>query len=95
VTFWRVTLPICVPAILEIFVYLFVNAMATVSAVIFLWGPDTKPAAVAVVQMQESGFSSAAAAMAVTILGANVMVKVLQVSAGGTVDRLTQSWRRR
>jgi iron(III) transport system permease protein len=95
VTFWRVTLPICVPAILEIFVYLFVNAMATVSAVIFLWGPDTKPAAVAVVQMQESGFSSAAAAMAVTILGANVVVKVLQVSAGGTVDRLTQSWRRR
>jgi iron(III) transport system permease protein len=95
VTFWRVTLPICIPAIIEIFVYLFVNAMATVSAVIFLWGPDTKPAAVAVVQMQEAGFSSAAAAMALVILAVNVVVKVLQVSAGGTLDRLTQSWRRR
>jgi iron(III) transport system permease protein len=95
VTFWRVTLPICIPAIIEIMVYMFVNAMATVSAVIFLWGPFTKPASVAVVQMQEAGFSSAAAAMAVVILGINVVVKVLQVSAGGTVDRLTQAWRRR
>ena len=63
-TFLRVTLPICPPAILDILVYLFVNAMTTVSAVIFLYGPDTKPASVAVVQMDEAGQSSAAAAMA-------------------------------
>jgi iron(III) transport system permease protein len=95
VTFLRVTLPICLPAILEIFVYLFVNAMATVSAVIFLYGPDTKPASVAVVHMDEAGQASAAAAMAVAILAANVLVKVVHVALGGTIDRFTQAWRRR
>ena len=34
VTFWRVTLPVCLPAVLEIFRYLFINAMTTVSAVV-------------------------------------------------------------
>src|SRR5690606_31540167 len=36
-TFRRVTVPICMPAILNIAVYMFVNAMTTVSAVIFLY----------------------------------------------------------
>ncbi len=55
VTFARVTVPICLPAILDIAVYLFVNAMTTVSAVIFLYGPDTKLASIAVVHMDEAG----------------------------------------
>lgn len=95
ITFWRVTLPICLPAILEIFVYFFVNAMTTVSAVIFLYGPDTKPASVAVVHMEEAGQISAAAAMAVTILALNVALKALHVAMGGRVERWTQAWRRR
>ena len=37
-TFARVTVPICMPAILDIAVYMFVNALTTVSAVIFLYG---------------------------------------------------------
>ena len=41
----QVTIPICLPAILDIAVYLFVNALTTVSAVIFLYGADTKLAA--------------------------------------------------
>ncbi|GFR69404.1 phosphonate ABC transporter permease, partial [Elysia marginata] len=40
-TFLRVTLPVCLPALLDISMYLFVNAMTTVSAVVFLYGPDT------------------------------------------------------
>ncbi len=94
-TFGRVTVPICLPAILDIWVYLFVNAMTTVSAVIFLYGPDTKPASVAVVHMDEAGQASAAAAMACTILAATAAVKILHVAMGGAVDRLTQAWRRR
>ena len=35
-TFFRVTTPICLPAIFEISIYLFVNALTTVSAVVFL-----------------------------------------------------------
>ena len=38
-TFWRVTLPLCLPAILEITMYYFINAMVTVSALIFLYPP--------------------------------------------------------
>ena len=94
-TFLRVTVPICLPAILDIAVYLFVNTMTTVSAVIFLYGPDTKPASVAVVQMDEAGQASAAAAMAVMILLATTALKLTQVGAGGLVDRWTQAWRRR
>jgi iron(III) transport system permease protein len=95
ITFGRVTLPICLPAILDIFVYLFVNAMTTVSAVIFLYGPDTKPASVAVVHMDEAGQASAAAAMACVILAINAGLKVAQVATGGLVERATQAWRRR
>lgn len=94
-TFLRVTVPICLPAILEIAIYIFVNAMTTVSAVIFLYGPDTKPASVAVVHMDEAGQASAAAAMAVTILAATTLAKIAQIGASSVVTRLTQSWRRR
>lgn len=94
-TFLRVTVRICLPAILEIAIYIFVNAMTTVSAVIFLYGPDTKPASVAVVHMDEAGQASAAAAMAVTILAATTVAKIAQIGASSVVTRLTQSWRRR
>jgi len=94
-TFGTVTLPICLPALLEIWVFLFVSAMTTVSAVIFLYGPDTKLASVAVVQMDEAGQSSAAAAMACVILGASVLAKMLQLVVSSATDRATQAWRRR
>ncbi len=35
--FGRVTVPVCLPAILDIAIYMFVNAMTTVSAVVFLY----------------------------------------------------------
>ena len=41
-TMTRVTVPVCLPAVLDIGIYLFVNAMTTVSAVIFLYSTDTK-----------------------------------------------------
>jgi iron(III) transport system permease protein len=63
--------------------------------VIFLYGPDTKLASVAVVHMDEAGQVSAAAAMAVTILGMTTAVKITHMALGGAVDRLTQGWRRR
>jgi iron(III) transport system permease protein len=94
-TFRRVTLPICLPAILEIWVYLFVNAMTTVSAVIFLYGPDTKPASVSVVHMDEAGQASAAAAMACVLLGVAILAKLAQMGVGALTARATQGWRRR
>ena len=93
-TFGRVTLPICLPAMFEILVFLFVSAMTTVSAVIFLYGPDTKPASVAVVHMDEAGQASAAAAMACVIMAISLAAKLMQLVVGGLFARVTSAWRR-
>lgn len=95
VTLKRVTVPICVPAILDIAIYLFVNAMTTVSAVIFLYGAGTKPAAVMIVHMDEAGQIAAAAAMASLIVATSAGVKILHVLIARMLERSTQAWRRR
>ena len=93
-TFGRVTLPICLPAIFQILVFLFVSAMTTVSAVIFLYGPDTKPASIAVVHMDEAGQVSAAAAMACVILAVSLTAKLIEIVAGTVFARFASAWRR-
>ncbi|WP_342515248.1 putative 2-aminoethylphosphonate ABC transporter permease subunit [Sporosarcina sp. FSL K6-1522] len=75
-TFTRVTLPMSLPAILEMMVYFFVNSMTTISAVIFLYSPSTRPASVAIVDMVGAGDMSAAAALAVIILLTNILVRL-------------------
>jgi iron(III) transport system permease protein len=45
-TFWRVTVPVCLPSTLDIAIYMFVNAMTTVSGVVFIYGPKTELASV-------------------------------------------------
>jgi iron(III) transport system permease protein len=94
-TLMRVTVPICMPAILDIAVYLFVNAMTTVSAVIFLYSTDTKLASVAVVNMDEAGFTAAAAAMATMIVLTSAAMKLAQVALNHVLARHIQAWRRR
>lgn len=89
--FVRVTLPVCLPAVLEVFIYLFVNAMTTTSAVIFLYAGDSIPASVAVLNMEDSG--NTAAAMATLILLAAAGVKLLEHAASRTLLRRTQHWR--
>ncbi|MGH2404452.1 MAG: putative 2-aminoethylphosphonate ABC transporter permease subunit, partial [bacterium] len=76
-TFWKVTVPVCLPAILDIAVYMFVNAMTTVSAVVFLWVPATRVSAVSVVYLDDAGHQGAAAAMSMMIVYTSAMVKGL------------------
>jgi iron(III) transport system permease protein len=95
VTFRRVTAPICLPAILDIAVYLFVNALTTVSAVIFLYGPGTRIAAVAIVHMDEAGAMAPAAAMATCVVLTAVAAKLLHVTMDHVVFRRWQAWRSR
>ena len=94
-TFWRVTVPICLPAILDIAVYMFVNALTTVSAVVFLYGAQSKLAAISIVHMDESGATAAAAAMATVILLTAVAVKTLHLLLDRFVLSRLQAWRRR
>ncbi len=95
VTFVRVTVPICLPAILDIFIYLFANAMTTVSAVIFLYGADTKLASIAVISMDESGFNAAAAGMAMCIVAVSLTTRLLHLLLERTLLAKLQRWRRR
>ena len=92
-TFWRVTLPICAPALLDIARYFFINAMTTISAVVFLYAPETKVAAIAILNLDEAGEIGAAAAMAVLIAAASTMATLLFIALGRLVDRRTQAWR--
>ena len=94
-TMTRVSVPVCLPAVLDISIYLFVNAMTTVSAVIFLYSTETKLAAVTIINMDESGFTAAAAAMAVAIVATSASVKIAHLLITRRLNRRTQAWRQR
>jgi iron(III) transport system permease protein len=94
-TFMRVTLPICMPAVLDVAVYMFVNALTTVSAVIFLYGAHTKLAAISIVHMDESGTTAAAAAMATVIVLTAIAAKLLHLLVDRLVLGRLQAWRKR
>jgi iron(III) transport system permease protein len=92
-TFWRVTLPICTPTLIDIGRYFFINAMTTISAVVFLYSPDTKVASVAILNLDEAGDAGAAAACAVLITAASTVVSLAFVGVGALVARRTEAWR--
>ncbi|WP_249975490.1 putative 2-aminoethylphosphonate ABC transporter permease subunit [Vreelandella olivaria] len=92
-TFRRVTLPVSLPAVLDISVYLFVNAMTTVSAVVFLYNSDTRLASVAVLHLDEAGYFASAAAMAVLIFLTSLGVKLLHAALTHALLNNAQRWR--
>ena len=81
-------LPICTPALIDIARYFFINAMTTISAVVFLYSPETKVAAIAIHNLDEAGEMGAAAAMAVLITAASSAAALAWI-----VDRRTQARR--
>jgi iron(III) transport system permease protein len=93
-TLWRVTLPICMPTLIDIARYFFINAMTTISAVVFLYAPDTRVASMAIIRLDEAGESAAAAACAVLLTAGSTVVTLLFVGAGLWIGRHAQQWRR-
>lgn len=93
-TFLRVTVPVCLPTILNISVYLFVNAMTTVSAVVFLYTPGTLVASVSVLYLDDNGVAAPAAAMAIMIVVTSAAMRLLHWLATHAIERRTQAWRR-
>lgn len=93
--FARVTVPVCLPAILDISIYMFVNAMTTVSAVVFLYSTHTALASVAVLNMDDAGDIAPAAAMGMMIFYTNAAARLLHAMASRVVLRRTQAWRQR
>ncbi|WP_339635024.1 putative 2-aminoethylphosphonate ABC transporter permease subunit [uncultured Sneathiella sp.] len=93
--FARVTVPVCMPAILDIAIYLFVNAMTTVSAVVFLYSTDTALASVAVLNMDDAGDIAPAAAMGMMIFYTNAAARILHLIVSKGILKRTQAWRTR
>lgn len=92
-TLWRVTLPVCLPAVLEIARYLFINAMTTVSALVFLYSAGTLPAAVSILHLDEAGELGPAAAMASLIVLTCAAVSLLYSVFTHFLFRRQQLWR--
>ena len=94
-TFWRVTLPVSLPAILEIGIYYFVNALTTVSAVIFLYSASLKLAAIMIVNMDDAGDTAPAAAMSMLLFFTGIGARLLYEVVTRGVKQRTQVWRQR
>jgi len=94
-TFFKVTVPISLPAIFEIGIYFFVNAMTTVSAVVFLYSSKTNLASVAVLNMDDAGDIAPAAAMGMMIFYTNAAVRIIYVLITKKVLVKFQKWRKK
>jgi iron(III) transport system permease protein len=92
-TFWRVTVPVCLPAILEIARYYFVVSISTLSCVVFLYAPHTILAAVAIMNMDEAGDIGPAAALGTLVVLASVGVCLLYSLATRLLIARSQAWR--
>lgn len=88
-------MPVCLPAILDISMYMFVNAMTTVSAVVFLYSPDTALASVAILNMDDAGDVAPAAAMGMMIVGTAAIVRLVHALLTKGILAKTQAWRHR
>ena len=92
-SFKKITVPICMPAILDISIYLFLNAMTTVSAVIFLYSANTRLASIAVLNMDDQGELAMAAAMAMMIAYTCGAIRILYAFGTNNILAKTQKWR--
>lgn len=80
-TFFRVIVPLSRYTLLDVFFYLFVNALTTVSAVVFLYSHDTLLASIVILNMDDSGNLAGASAMGTLLLVTALIVKLLHILA--------------
>ncbi|OXE31686.1 hypothetical protein CA163_16610, partial [Vibrio parahaemolyticus] len=62
---------------------------------VFLYSTDTIPASVSILNMDDAGQTGAAAAMAVMIMVAAAIAKIVQMTLGKWLESRTQAWRKR
>ncbi len=89
----QVTLPVCLAALLDVWLYIFLCAMTTLSAVIFLYASDTKLASVAVIHIDETGRVASAAAMAMLLVYVCLAVRLAHHLIAQKILRKFQPWR--
>jgi len=92
-TFLRVTVPVCLPAILDIGRYFFVVSMASLSCAIFLYTPETILASVAIMHLDDAGDIGPAAALASLIVVTSTLVCIAYSLLTRVLLARTQAWR--
>ena len=92
-TFVRVTVPVCLPAILDIARYFFVVSMASLSCAIFLYTPETILASVAIMHLDDAGDIGPAAALASLIVVTSTVVSIAYSLLTRVLLARTQAWR--
>lgn len=83
VTVFRVIVPLSRAQLADIFSYLFASSITTISAVVFLYTPSSIVAAVAAIDMIDSGFISEGAAMSCLIFACALAVRLVAMYVAG------------
>ena len=91
-TFMKVTVPVALPAIIQIASYLFLNAMVTISAVVFLFTPGRELAALSVMLLDDAARSGQAMALSLLIILVGFTTRGLFFLMMRGAQKKTQEW---
>ncbi len=94
-TFFRVTVPMSLPATISIAMYFFLNAMVTISVLVFLFVPGKEVASIAVMLLDDAGESAQAMALSLMIFVTGLVARGIFMLLTKGVQRSTQAWRQR
>jgi iron(III) transport system permease protein len=91
-TFLRVIVPVSLPAIISIASYLFLNAMVTLSVVVFLFTPGNELASLSVMLLDDAGETAQAMAMSLLIIVTGLLARGLFSLLTRGIERRSQAW---
>jgi len=94
-TFFRVTLPVALPAVISIAMYFFLNALVTISALVFLFVPGKEVASLAVMLLDDAGESAQAMALSLLIFVTGLASRGIFYLLTRGVEARTQAWKQR
>ncbi|MFL7892311.1 MAG: putative 2-aminoethylphosphonate ABC transporter permease subunit [Anaerolineales bacterium] len=94
-TFLRVIVPVSLPAIISIASYLFLNAMVTLSVVVFLFVPGNELASLSVMLLDDAGETAQAMAMSLLIIVTGLIARGVFTLLTRGIERRSQAWTER
>jgi len=94
-TFMRVIVPVALPAIISIAMYFFLNALVTISALVFLFVPGKEVASLAVMLLDDAGESAQAMALSLLIFVTGLASRGIFHLMTRGVEARTQAWTHR
>jgi iron(III) transport system permease protein len=94
-TFMKVIVPVSLPAIISVASYLFLNAMVTLSVVVFLFVPGNELASLSVMLLDDAGETAQAMAMSLLIIVTGLLARGLFYLLTRGIERRSQAWTQR